>query len=128
MIKVLRIEDNDDNVLLKMRLELLDEFEGLTAEDGEKGCNKAAAERSRSTDTAPTAPSSARPRGASLAVLRYLVAQCRSCHRERRAGPPRRDHAPGHNATCRRRAGTLTSNEMVRPVLPPQSEAPIKTT
>jgi CheY-like chemotaxis protein len=31
--------------MLKMRLELLDEFEVLTAEDGEKGCEMAAAER-----------------------------------------------------------------------------------
>ena len=46
MIKVLYVEDNDDNVyMLKMRLELLDEFEVLTAEDGEKGCDLAAAER-----------------------------------------------------------------------------------
>jgi CheY-like chemotaxis protein len=46
VIKVLYIEDNDDNVyMLKMRLELLDEFEVLTAEDGEKGCEMAAAER-----------------------------------------------------------------------------------
>jgi CheY-like chemotaxis protein len=44
--KVLYIEDNDDNVyMLKMRLELLDEFEVLAAEDGEKGCVMAAAER-----------------------------------------------------------------------------------
>ena len=44
--KVLYIEDNDDNVyLLKMRLELLGDFEVLTAEDGEKGCEMAAAER-----------------------------------------------------------------------------------
>ena len=46
MIRVLYVEDNDDNVyMLKMRLELLDEFEVLTAEDGEKGCDMAAAER-----------------------------------------------------------------------------------
>ena len=46
MTKVLYVEDNDDNVyMLKMRLELLDEFEVLTAEDGEKGCDLAAAER-----------------------------------------------------------------------------------
>ena len=46
MIKVLYIEDNDDNVyMLKMRLELLDEFEVLVAEDGEKGCAAAAAAR-----------------------------------------------------------------------------------
>jgi CheY-like chemotaxis protein len=46
MTRVLYIEDNDDNVyMLKMRLELLDEFEVLTAEDGEKGCNMAATER-----------------------------------------------------------------------------------
>jgi CheY-like chemotaxis protein len=46
VIKVLYIEDNDDNIyMLKMRLELLNEFEVLTAEDGEKGCQMAAAER-----------------------------------------------------------------------------------
>src|SRR5215472_6109817 len=46
MTRVLYIEDNDDNVyMLKMRLELLDEFEVLTAEDGEKGCEMAASER-----------------------------------------------------------------------------------
>ena len=39
MTKVLCIEDNEDNVyILKMRLELLGDFEVLTAEDGEKGC------------------------------------------------------------------------------------------
>jgi CheY-like chemotaxis protein len=44
--KVLYIEDNDDNVyMLKMRLELLGNFEVLTAEDSEKGCEMAAAER-----------------------------------------------------------------------------------
>jgi len=41
--KVLYIEDNDDNVyMLKMRLELLGDFEVLAAEDGEKGCEMAA--------------------------------------------------------------------------------------
>jgi two-component system cell cycle response regulator DivK len=46
VIKVLYVEDNDDNIyMLKMRLELLDEFEVLTAEDGEKGCDMAAAEQ-----------------------------------------------------------------------------------
>ena len=46
MIKVLYVEDNDDNLyMLKMRLELLGDFEVLTAEDGEKGCNIAASER-----------------------------------------------------------------------------------
>ena len=46
MIKILYVEDNDDNVyMLKMRLELLDEFEVLVAEDGEKGCAAAAAEK-----------------------------------------------------------------------------------
>jgi two-component system, cell cycle response regulator DivK len=44
--KVLYVEDNDDNVyMLKMRLELLDGFEVLVAEDGEKGCAAALAER-----------------------------------------------------------------------------------
>jgi CheY-like chemotaxis protein len=43
--KVLYVEDNDDNVcILKMRLELLGEFEVLTAEDGEKGCAMAVSE------------------------------------------------------------------------------------
>jgi len=43
--KVLYVEDNDDNVyMLKMRLELLDDFEVVTAEDGEKGCAMALAE------------------------------------------------------------------------------------
>jgi CheY-like chemotaxis protein len=43
--KVLYVEDNEDNVyMLKMRLELLDEFEVLTAENGEKGCAMALSE------------------------------------------------------------------------------------
>src|SRR3954465_1491330 len=46
MIKVLYVEDNDDNVyMLKMRLELLGDLEVITAEDGEKGCEMACAER-----------------------------------------------------------------------------------
>ena len=46
MTKVPYIEDNDDNVyMLKMRLKLLDDFEVLTAEDGEKGCAMAVSER-----------------------------------------------------------------------------------
>jgi two-component system cell cycle response regulator DivK len=46
VVKVLYIEDNDDDVyMLKMRLELLGNFEVLTAEDGEKGCQMAAAEQ-----------------------------------------------------------------------------------
>ena len=44
MVKVLYIEDNDDDVyMLKMRLELLGNLEVLTAADGEKGCEVAAA-------------------------------------------------------------------------------------
>jgi two-component system cell cycle response regulator DivK len=44
--KVLYVEDNDDNVyMLKMRLELLGDFEVLAADNGEKGCEMAAAER-----------------------------------------------------------------------------------
>jgi len=43
VVKVLYIEDNDDDVyMLKMRLELLGNFEVLTAQDGEKGCEVAA--------------------------------------------------------------------------------------
>ena len=39
MIKSLYVDDNDENVyMLKMRLELLGDFEVLAAEDGEKGC------------------------------------------------------------------------------------------
>jgi CheY-like chemotaxis protein len=46
MNRILYVEDNDDNVyMLKMRLELLDEFEVLVAEDGERGCQMAEAER-----------------------------------------------------------------------------------
>jgi two-component system, cell cycle response regulator DivK len=46
VIKLLYVEDNDDNVyMLKMRLELLGDIEVLTAEDGERGCEAAAKER-----------------------------------------------------------------------------------
>ena len=46
MIKVLYVEDNDDNIyMLKMRLELLGDFEVLTAKDGEKGCEMALSDR-----------------------------------------------------------------------------------
>ena len=46
MTKLLYVEDNDDNVyMLKMRLELLDGFEVLTAENGERGYETAVAER-----------------------------------------------------------------------------------
>ena len=46
MTKVLYIEDNEDNVyMLKMRLELLGDFEVLAAEDGQKGCEMAATEQ-----------------------------------------------------------------------------------
>jgi CheY-like chemotaxis protein len=44
--RILYVEDNDDNVyMLKMRLELTDEFEVLVAEDGERGCAMAELER-----------------------------------------------------------------------------------
>src|SRR4030088_1352645 len=46
VIKILYVEDNDDNVyMLKMRLELLDEFEVLVAEGGGKGCEGGAGAR-----------------------------------------------------------------------------------
>ncbi len=46
MKKILYVEDNDDNVyMLKMRLELLDEFEVIVAEDGAKGCETAETEQ-----------------------------------------------------------------------------------
>jgi response regulator RpfG family c-di-GMP phosphodiesterase len=44
--KLLYVEDNDDNVyMLKMRLELLGDFEVVAAENGERGCEMALAER-----------------------------------------------------------------------------------
>ena len=46
MTKVLYVEDNDDNIyMLKMRLELLGDFEVVTAENGERGCEMAASEQ-----------------------------------------------------------------------------------
>jgi CheY-like chemotaxis protein len=46
VIKLLYVEDNDDNVyMLKMRLELVGDFEVLAAEDGEKGCEMALSEQ-----------------------------------------------------------------------------------
>jgi CheY-like chemotaxis protein len=44
--RILYVEDNDDNVyMLKMRFELLDGFQMLSATDGESGCAMAAAEQ-----------------------------------------------------------------------------------
>src|SRR5882724_10181930 len=46
VIRVLYVEDNDNDVyMLKMRLELLGDFEVLTAADGEQGCEIAARQR-----------------------------------------------------------------------------------
>jgi two-component system, cell cycle response regulator DivK len=46
VMKVLYVEDNEDDVyMLKMRLELLDDFEVLTAQNGKKGCEMAVGER-----------------------------------------------------------------------------------
>src|SRR6516165_7476687 len=46
MIKILYVEDNDDNVyMLKLRFEMVDGFEMLVAEDGAAGCAKAIAEK-----------------------------------------------------------------------------------
>jgi two-component system, cell cycle response regulator DivK len=43
--RILYVEDNDDNVyMLKMRFELLDGFEVLTAADGEAGFARAEAD------------------------------------------------------------------------------------
>lgn len=45
MTRILYVEDNDDNVyMLKLRFELLDDFEILIAENGETGCAVAIAE------------------------------------------------------------------------------------
>jgi len=44
--RILYVEDNDDNVyMLKMRLELLGDFEVVAAPDGEQGCAMALSER-----------------------------------------------------------------------------------
>jgi two-component system cell cycle response regulator DivK len=46
VIKILYVEDNDDNIyMLTMRLELEGDFEVLVAENGERGCEMAASER-----------------------------------------------------------------------------------
>ena len=46
MIRILYVEDNDDNVyMLKLRFEMVDGFEMLVAEDGAAGCAKAIAEK-----------------------------------------------------------------------------------
>jgi CheY-like chemotaxis protein len=46
MIRILYIEDNDDNAfMLKTRLELLGEFEVMVAENGKKGFETALVER-----------------------------------------------------------------------------------
>ena len=46
MTKILYVEDNDDNVyMLKMRLELLGDFDVVAAPDGEQGCAMALNER-----------------------------------------------------------------------------------
>ena len=46
MIKILYVEDNEDNIyMLKMRLELEGDIEVLVAENGERGCELAASER-----------------------------------------------------------------------------------
>jgi CheY-like chemotaxis protein len=46
VIRILYVEDNDDNVyMLTMRLELLDGFEVVVAEDGAKGVAAATAEQ-----------------------------------------------------------------------------------
>ena len=46
MTKLLYVDDNEDNIyMLQMRLELLGDFEVVTAANGEEGCQVAAAER-----------------------------------------------------------------------------------
>ena len=46
MTKILYVEDNEDNVyMLKMRLELLGDFDVVAAPDGEQGCAMALSER-----------------------------------------------------------------------------------
>jgi two-component system, cell cycle response regulator DivK len=46
VIRLLYVEDNDDNVyMLKTRLELIGDFEVLVAEDGATGCEMAARAR-----------------------------------------------------------------------------------
>lgn len=46
MIRILYVEDNDDNIyMLKMRLEMLEGFEVLVAQDGQAGYETAASEK-----------------------------------------------------------------------------------
>ena len=46
MLRILYVEDNEGSAyMLRIRLELTDEFEVLVAEDGEKGCEIVAAKR-----------------------------------------------------------------------------------
>jgi len=46
VLRILYVEDNEGSAyMLRMRLELTDEFEVLVAEDGEKGSEIAAAKR-----------------------------------------------------------------------------------
>jgi CheY-like chemotaxis protein len=46
VIRILYVEDNEDNIyMLKMRLELTDEFEVMTAENGELGIEAAIREK-----------------------------------------------------------------------------------
>ena len=46
MLRILYVEDNEGSAyMLRMRLELTDEFEVLVAGDGEQGCEIAAAKR-----------------------------------------------------------------------------------
>ena len=46
MLRILYVEDNEGSAyMLRIRLELTDEFEVLVAEDGEKGSEIAAAKR-----------------------------------------------------------------------------------
>jgi CheY-like chemotaxis protein len=46
MIRILYVEDNDDNIyMLKMRLEMVEGFEVLVAQDGQAGYETAASEK-----------------------------------------------------------------------------------
>jgi len=79
MSKVLYVDDNDDNVyMLKMRLELLGDFEVITAEDGEKGCEMVCTERPDIVLWTSRCPASVRgkPRKGSRVIRRLATSPC----------------------------------------------------
>ena len=108
--KLLYVEDNDDNVyMLKMRLELLDEFEVLVAEDGEKGCAVA-----RRAEAGPD-PDGSRPAGG-----RRLGSDAAA---EKRPAHPRHPDHRAVGACARRRAREGASRQAATSSTPSRSSS-----